>query len=120
MNRHEERVGEYLMHMLDANARIRRYTDALSNDTFLGSDLVQDAVIRNIEIIGEAAGKIMRQCPDFAAAHPEVPWRNTYLMRNRVSHGYDSIEMQTVWETVRHDIPALRAQLRLLLDQRGC
>ena len=67
---------------------------------------MQDAVIRNIEIIGEAAKYLERQHPQFAAEHPAVPWAVIYAMRNRVSHGYFEVDLQIVWNTVS-DLPGL-------------
>ena len=79
--------------------------------------MVQDAVIRNIEIIGEAARNIERHDPEFAQKHAEIPWEDIYLMRNRVSHGYFSVDLAVVWKTVQRDIPELR-QLLIPLVQR--
>lgn len=77
--------------------------------------LRQDAVIRNIEIIGEAARNIDRHHPDFASRHPDVPWEDIYLMRNRVSHGYFTVDLEIVWKTVKRDIPELEDQAKRLL-----
>jgi uncharacterized protein with HEPN domain len=84
---------------------------------FLNSELVQDAVIRNIEIIGEASNNIQRVAPDFAAEHEEVPWLVMYTMRNRVSHGYDKVDCEIVWKTIQGDLPTLRAQIQTLHDE---
>ena len=75
---------------------------------------MQDAVIRNIEIIGEAAKNIQKHHLVFATQHPDIPWEDIYLMRNRVSHGYFSIDLEVVWKTVQRDIPELAQQIRLL------
>ena len=61
---------------------------------FLNSEMVQDAVIRNIEIIGEASSNIQRTAPEFAAQHDDIPWQVMYAARNRVSHGYDKVDFQ--------------------------
>ena len=74
---------------------------------FLASKLVQDAVIRNIEIIGEASNNIQRVDPVFAAQHAEIPWQVMYAMRNRVSHGYDKVDFEMVWKTICNDFPDL-------------
>ncbi len=86
------RVPDYLGHILEAIKRVNKYTEDMVEHTFLTEDIVQDAVIRNIEIIGEASHNIERYHPDFAAKHHEVPWSDIYLMRNRVSHGYFTIK----------------------------
>jgi uncharacterized protein with HEPN domain len=79
---------------------------------FLNSELVQDAVIRNIEIIGEASNNIQRVAPEFAARHDEIPWRVMYTMRNRVSHGYNSVDWEIVWKTIHRDLPGLYQQVQ--------
>ena len=83
---------------------------------FLKSELVQDAVIRNIEIIGEAANNIQRVAPLFAARHEDIPWQVMSTMRNRVSHGYDTVDLEIVWKTIRNDLPDLRTQVVRAID----
>lgn len=117
MSRDSLRVSEYLHHILEATERIHRYTEGMTEATFLEHQLVQDGVIRNIEIIGEAARNIERHHPDFALRHSDVPWEDVYLMRNRVSHGYFSVDLEIVWKTVQKDIPELAAQIRRILQQ---
>ena len=108
------RVADYLGHILEAIEKIDRYTDDLDEVGFLNSGLVQDAVIRNIEVIGEAANNIMREAPAFAAAHGEIPWELMYAMRNRVAHGYHKVDMELVWLTVNRDLFGLYPQIRAL------
>jgi len=79
------RVLAYLDHVLLAIRRIARYAKGMTEEGFFANEMAQDAVIRNIEINGEAARNIARHHPDFAASHPEVPWEDVYLMRNRVA-----------------------------------
>lgn len=109
------RVPDYLGHILKAIERIDRYTAGMGEQEFLGSELVQDAVIRNIEIIGEAANNIQRVAPEFAARHGEIPWLVMYTMRNRVSHGYDQVDLEIVWKTIGSDLPSLRALVQTAL-----
>lgn len=70
MTRAERRLDDYLGHILEAIERIDRYVDGLDERAFLNNQLVQDAVTRNFEIIGEASNNIEKHHPDFAAAHP--------------------------------------------------
>jgi uncharacterized protein with HEPN domain len=114
MTRSDFRVPDYLEHILQAIGRIRSYTTGMTEEIFQEQPLVQDAVIRNLEIIGEAAGNIDRRHPDFAAAHSQVPWREIYLMRNRVSHGYFSVDLEVVWKTLQRDLPELEQQITAL------
>ncbi|MFO1341042.1 MAG: DUF86 domain-containing protein [Burkholderiaceae bacterium] len=96
-------------------ARIESYTRSLAVADFLASAMVQDAVIRNIEVIGEASNNIQRTDPAFAAQHGHIPWLVMYTMRNRVSHGYAQVDLQIVWQTIRRDLPALRTKIEAAL-----
>lgn len=87
---------------------------------FLNSELVQDAVIRNIEIIGEASNNIQRVDPAFAAQHDDIPWLVMYTMRNRVSHGYDKVDLEIVWKTIQGDLPGLHAQITEVSATLSC
>ena len=60
---------------------------------------------------GEAVAKLLQTSPDFAAAHPEIPWSSVVGMRNRIAHGYYSLDFEAMWETVRQSIPELLAKL---------
>lgn len=106
------RVPDYLGHILQAIERIDRYTADIDEVGFLSSELVQDAVIRNIEIVGEAANNIQRVAPEFAALHDDIPWQVMYTMRNRVSHGYDKVDLEIVWKTIQGDLPTLYQQVQ--------
>jgi uncharacterized protein with HEPN domain len=65
-------------------------------------------VVRNLEVLGEAA----RQIPDeFAAGHPDVPWRKITGLRNRIVHDYFGLDLEIIWQIVRNDLPSLRATL---------
>ena len=110
------RVRVYLDHIVQAIERIKRYVAAEDRDGFLQDEKTQDAVIRNIEIIGEAARNVERVAPEYAAAHPEIPWPVIYAMRNRVSHGYFEVDLDLVWQTVQTDLPVLQNQIRLLIS----
>jgi uncharacterized protein with HEPN domain len=102
--------------MLEAIARIRRYVGRTRRTGFLRNALLQDAVIRNIEIVGEAAGRIS---PEFTARTPAIPWRDIVGMRHRLIHGYLQVNLDTVWEAVERDLPALERNLRALTEPQG-
>ena len=106
------RVPDYLQHILTAMERIDRYTENIDELGFLNSELVQDAVIRNIEIIGEAANNIQQVDAAFAVAHAEIPWQVMYAMRNRLSHGYDKVDFEMVWKTIFNDLPDLYKRVK--------
>ena len=113
MTRTQQRLADYLAHILEAIERIGRYTDGMDEGAFLGNQLVQDAVIRNFEIIGEASNNIEKQYPEFAAAHPELPLSFAYQMRNAVAHGYFKVDFEIVWRTIRRDLPGLFVRIQL-------
>ncbi len=108
------RVPDYLSHILVAIERIEEYVSHLDETAFLASTLVQDAVIRNIEIIGEASNNIQRAAPAFVAQHDAIPWQAMYAMRNRISHGYDKVDLEIIWKTIHTELPALYRQIKAL------
>lgn len=119
MTRDVQRLPDYLDHILEGIGRIRRYTENMSEIEFTGDELVQDGVIRNLEVIGEASRNIGRAYPDFAAAHPELPLAIAYDMRNALSHGYFKVDLQIVWKTIQNDLPKLQALVASLRKGMG-
>lgn len=124
MTRHAPRAADYLQHILDAISRAVAYaaaTDSLAD--FEMDGMAQDAVVRNLEIIGEAAVKLERVAPELIAASPDVPWQAMRTMRNKVIHDYFEVDASVVWSTVKNDLPPLAAQIerlhQTLLPQTG-
>jgi uncharacterized protein with HEPN domain len=114
--KHPERVEDYLGHIAEAIARATSYVQPLPDvDAFRQNLQVQDAVVRNIEIIGEAATKIRDTAPEFIAQHPELPWPH---MRNVVIHAYFNVDLATVWRTVQEDLPKLKQQIDDLIKEQ--
>jgi len=113
--KHARRVPEYLQHMLDAIDRATTYVAGMDLGAFKRDTRTQDAVIRSIEIVGEAANKTRLADPEFAARFPDVPWDVIYGMRNRIVHDYFEVDLEIVWHTVQQDLPALRRQIAELL-----
>lgn len=114
MSRDRQRLADYLAHILEAISRIAEYTAGMDEDGFARTKLVQDAVIRNLEIIGEASHNIRTQYPEFAAAHPQLPLAFAYEMRNAVAHGYFKVDLEIVWRTIQRDLPELLKRVRAL------
>jgi uncharacterized protein with HEPN domain len=85
------------------------FTEGLDEAAFVKSRLHQNAVIRSLEVIGEAAGKVS---PTFRNTYPQIPWREITGMRHRLIHGYGEVRLDVVWAVVRDDLPALIAALR--------
>jgi uncharacterized protein with HEPN domain len=100
-----------LLDMLLAARKILRFTAGLSETDFRASDLVQSAVIREIQVLGEAARLVSDET---RTAHPDIAWSAISGMRNRVIHEYFNIDLNVVWQTIRDDIPALADQLAVI------
>ena len=117
MSGKELRVPDYLGHMIEAIDRIESYIGDMDRDAFGASNLVVDAVIRNIEIIGEASNKVLKHDPAFVKQHPNVPWKFSYKMRSIVAHDYFKVDLDIVWATIKTDLPTMRQDLQALLDE---
>ena len=104
---------------MQAIERAIRYIQPLDSAVALRqNEQVQDAVVRNIEIIGEAAGKIQSVASAFAAENPELPWIEMRGIRNRMIHEYFDVDWDVVWATVKDDLPPLKKQIEVLLAGR--
>ncbi|QJE01799.1 DUF86 domain-containing protein [Massilia forsythiae] len=107
MSKDRRRLIDYLAHMLEAIERINRYTEDMDELAFLRNELVQDAVVRNLDILCEASNNIQKHYPDFATRHPELPLAFAYQMRNAVAHDYFNVDYGIVWKTIYADLPVL-------------
>ena len=114
MKRDPQRLPDYLNHILEAIERIEEYVSELDEMAFLGNKLVQDAVIRNFEVIGEASNNIEKRFPEFVAAHPELPLASAYQMRNAVAHGYFQVDFEILWKTIQRDLPGLHNKVEAI------
>ena len=112
MSLHTDRL--YIGHIRDAAQRALRYTLGYTADRFAEEELVQDGVIRQLEIIGEAVARVS---PHFRAQHPDWPWASMRAMRNHLAHGYAHVRLDTVWDTVAHDLPRLAAMADAALEE---
>jgi uncharacterized protein with HEPN domain len=111
---HPLRIADYLQHMLQAIDNILAYTAGMDLAAFMADSKTSDAVIRNLEIIGEACNNVTKNHAAFAKQHPSVPWGFAYEMRNALSHGYFTVDLSIVWQTVQQDLPGLRHQVMAL------
>jgi uncharacterized protein with HEPN domain len=101
-------VALLLEDIVAAIGKIERYTAGLGREAFLADEKTIDAVVRNLEIIGEAA----RTVPDhFAATHPGVPWVRIAGLRNRIVHDYFGLDLEIIWQILQADLPQLKSQL---------
>ncbi len=104
----------YLQHICDAIDRIRDYV-AAGEQAFLSDSKTQDAVIRNLEIIGEAVKSLS---VDLKNANADIPWKRIAGMRNQLIHGYFGVSIDLVWGVVANEIPALRSRVEQLLESQ--
>jgi uncharacterized protein with HEPN domain len=103
----------YLQHVLDAIQRIEQYVQGLDRATFDKNPLVQDGVIRQLMVIGEAV-KLLSD--DLRVKHTDIPWSRMARMRDRLVHHYFGIDIETVWLTVQDDLPILRIEIETILS----
>ncbi len=89
----------------DACQKIHNYTTGISYDNFIGDDKTIDAVVRNFEVIGEAANRVPE---DFKTDHPEIEWRRIIAFRHRIIHEYFGINYEMVWKIKEENVPALK------------
>ena len=103
----------YLHHILDAIDLIEEYTQGMSENEFLSNSMAHDAVVRQIEIIGEAARTIS---DDFRSLHTKMPWGKMIGIRNKIIHEYFNVNYAIVWDTVQEDLPALQKIIKSILE----
>jgi len=101
----------YLAQIMERIERIKRYT-ASGKEAFFSDSLIQDAVIRNFEVIGEAAKRIPEQ---YRCEHPEIPWRGLASFRDVLIHQYEGVSLPEVWVIIERDLPGLYQAITAIL-----
>ncbi|MDW7732268.1 MAG: DUF86 domain-containing protein [Methanolobus sp.] len=112
MNKRE--AGDYLEDILNSMLAIQEFTEDYSYDNFTADKKTQYAVIRAIEIIGEASKNVPSTCKE---KYPDIPWREMGAMRDRLIHGYFGVDLIFVWDTVKKDIPPLISFFQRIVDE---
>lgn len=104
-----QRDAAYLRDILEAARLALTYLGNVDRESFAQDTQLQDAVLRRLEIIGEAARRVSENA---RRAHPEIPWQLMIGMRNQIIHMYDGVDMDVVWGTVQEDLPVLLEALQ--------
>ncbi len=102
----------YLTHILDSIDQIESHVGTATQAEFLSNGMTQDAVVRRLEIIGEAARNLSDQARE---SHPGVEWGSIIGLRNRLIHAYFQVDIDVVWEIVSTDLPSLKAVIREMI-----
>jgi uncharacterized protein with HEPN domain len=114
MKKRDDRV--YLHDMLDAIRQVESYLKDISYDAFGKDHMRQDAVVRELEIIGEASRNVSES---FQMQHVVIPWSTIIGMRHKIAHDYFGVNLRIVWDTVQNDLPPLKLQLEAILGELG-
>jgi len=105
----------YFLHIRDAIDRTSDYTSG-GKEAFFADRKTQDAVVRNLEVIGEAVKHVSA---GLKAAHPDIPWQRIAGMRDKVIHEYFGVNLKIVWEVVERDLPDLKRKIEAILQALG-
>jgi uncharacterized protein with HEPN domain len=106
-------ISIFLNHILESIERIEEFTKNISKKIFLDSIQLQDAVIRRLEIIGEATKNIP---PEFRKKYADVPWSEIARTRDKLIHGYFVVDLALTWDIVKKDLPDLKKKIKKILE----
>ncbi|HQZ82561.1 MAG TPA: DUF86 domain-containing protein [Pyrinomonadaceae bacterium] len=103
----------YLKHILECVERVDEYLAGLDYEQFIQSQLLIDAVTRNIEIVGEACNNLTR---DFRSNNPQIEWRRIIGTRNVLIHAYAAVDLEIIWNITQLELPKLRMEIGQILE----
>ena len=112
----KKEVKIFLQDIKESIDRIEEYTQDMSEEDFMRSIQTQDAVIRRLEIIGEAVKNIPE---DFRSRYPDVPWKQIAGMRDVLIHGYSRVNLERVWKVVKSELLELKLKVSQMLEHEG-
>jgi len=107
---------EFILDMLIACNQILKYTKDFNFNKFCKTSMVIDAVIRNIEILGEATKRVSKEMRN---KYPEVKWQKIAKTRDRIIHFYFGVKLEIVWDIITRHVPALKKQLEGIIEREG-
>jgi len=103
----------FVQHILDSIEKIERFTKGVTKNKFLKDEKLQDAVVRRIEVIGEAVKNIPSI---FRTKYPNIPWSNIAGMRDKLMHHYFGINLETIWNVVKENLPDLKKKILEIIE----
>ena len=103
----------FLQHILDCIGRIESYSQGFDYAQFQNDVKTVDAVVRNVEVIGEASNNLTR---DFRSKNPQIEWRKIIATRNRIIHGYASVDLEIIWNITQDDLENLKTEIEKILE----
>lgn len=106
----------YVDDILSAIKKINKFCKGIEKEDFMKNELLMDAVVRNLEIIGEASSKLTAP---FRERYKGVEWRKIIGMRNRIIHAYDTVNFEIIWDVVREDLPELKKKLKAIVSAQS-
>ena len=106
----------YLQDIWESTLAIEEYTQNLAEDEFYSNRQVQDAIIRRLEIIGEAVKNVD---DDFRNKYPQIPWKKIAGMRDIIAHEYFGVKLERVWDVVRKDLPHIKQHMLLIMEREN-
>jgi uncharacterized protein with HEPN domain len=104
----------FLRHILDYIGKIERYLQGYDLEKFKNNEEKIDSIVRNVEIIGEAANNLTW---DFRSKHPQIEWRKIINTRNRIIHGYATVDLEIIWNITQNDLGNLRKKIEKILEE---
>lgn len=106
----------YLLDILEAIDKIKRYTSKRDFKSFAGDDLVVDAVLRNLELVGEAVKHIPEKAKE---SYPDIKWKEIAGMRDKLIHDYFGVDHELVWKVITEDMLEFEKRVKVILDEVG-
>src|SRR3989344_5518164 len=116
INKTEKDPLVFIKHIRDSIDEIESFTKNVSKEKFMKEKLIQNAVIRSIEVIGEA----VKNLPiSFRSKYAEIPWNKIAGMRDKITHHYFGVDLETVWKVIKDDLPELKRNIQMILKENN-